>query len=281
MKSFPKPKKHWGQNFFQDPDLLTEALEPLNLQAGDAVLEIGPGRGILTQILLEQGCEVLALEIDPELYSLLHEQYRHEPRLELRQLDFMHYDIKTFRPDLPLSRRKLIANIPYHLTSPILMKVLNEEGFRTGINEQTPYFSDICLMVQAEVADKLLAQVGTKAYNALSVTVNFAAELEYLAHLSRKLFEPWPKVDSALIRLMPRTESAVSLTEPARFWQVLERSYQMRRKTLRNVFKALGLNTEQTDRLQADTGIELTRRGETLSLEEFAQLANGFAAISE
>ncbi len=278
MILYPKAKKHFGQNFFQDAELLSDALAPMNLTAGDAVLEIGPGRGILTELLLKAGCDVLALEIDPELYALLKTQFQNETRLDLRQLDFMHYDLKDFWPDKPLQQRKLIANIPYHLTSPILLKVLNEAAFRQGIDDQTPYFSDICLMVQAEVADKLMAEPGTKAYNALTLTINYAAEIEYLAYLPRELFDPAPKVDSALIRLKPRTSPGVELTEPSKFWQLLERSYQMRRKTLRNVCKALGQSSEQSDQLQAQTGIDLSRRGETLTLEEFAMLANGLAA---
>lgn len=270
----PRPKKRFGQNFFREPALLEAALEPLNLNADDAVLEIGPGRGILTELLLERGAQVLALEIDPELIPLLREKFADQPRLDLRQLDFMHYDLADFYPELPAARRKLIANIPYHLTSPILLKVLNESGFRAGIGPQTPYFSEICLMVQQEVADKLLAPPGTKTYNALSVTVGYAAEVERLADLPRQLFDPPPKVDSSLIRLRPRTIAPVDISHLPAFWSLLARCYQLRRKNLRNVLKSLGHSSEAIESASATSGIDLARRGETLSLQELAQLSN-------
>lgn len=273
----PRPKKRWGQNFFRDPALIESALEPLNLSADDAVLEIGPGRGILTELLLARGAQVLALEIDPELIPLLREKFADQPRLELRQLDFMHYDLNEFYPELPAARRKLIANIPYHLTSPILLKVLNETGFRAGIGPQTPYFSEICLMVQQEVADKLLATPGTKAYNALSVTVGYAAEVERLADLPRQLFDPPPKVDSSLIRLRPRTAPPVEIKDLPAFWHLLARCYQLRRKNLRNVLKSLGHGPEAIEAAAATSGIELARRGETLDLAELARLSNGLS----
>ncbi|HEY9840018.1 MAG: 16S rRNA (adenine(1518)-N(6)/adenine(1519)-N(6))-dimethyltransferase RsmA [Candidatus Sericytochromatia bacterium] len=273
-----RPKKRWGQNFFQAPDLLLDALAPLQLGPEDVVLEIGPGHGVLTELLLERVSEVLALEIDPELCRLLKQRFADQPRLKLRHLDVMNYEPADFHPQLPLARRKLIANIPYNLTSPILMKVLNEPGLRQGITAVTPFFADICLMVQKEVAEKLLAKPGTKAWNALSATVKYAADTSLLAELPRELFDPMPQVDSALIRLQPHTVPPILLKDPASFWQLLSRIFQLRRKTLRNVVKSLGI--DDPDPLSQLTGIDLARRGETLDLEELASLANGISQVT-
>lgn len=272
QQPLPRPKKRWGQNFFTDSERLAQALEPLALSAEDVALEIGPGRGILTELLLERVASVLAFEIDPELVLLLRERFGHDQRLEVRQQDFMHYDPAAFRPEVPLARRKLLANIPYHLTSPILLKILNEPALRQGITPRTPFFSDICLMVQSEVADKLLATPGSKAYNVLSVTVAYAAEVERLAELPRRLFDPPPKVDSTLIRLRPRTVAPVEIQQMSVFWALLARCYQLRRKNLRNVLKSLGVEAEASF-----GGVDLARRGETLSLAELAGLANAIA----
>lgn len=279
----PRPKKRWGQNFFTDSERLREALEPVGLEHEDLVLEIGPGRGILTSILLEQTQAVRAFEIDPELCPLLKAQFEQAVkagRLEVLQQDFMHYHPAEFHPEAPLERRKLIANIPYHLTSPILLKILNEPGFKQGIDTSTPYFSDICLMVQKEVADKLLDEPGGENWSALSLSVNYAAEVQLLDFLPRQLFDPPPKVDSALIWLQPRTQAPVELNNPSLFWLLVARCFQMRRKTLRNVCKSFGLGSEALESLQSSSDIDLGRRGETLSLQEMATLANQLAASS-
>lgn len=272
-----KAKKHWSQNFFQDPDLLAMTLETLDLQADDKVLEVGPGQGILTEILLEQVGQVWAVEVDPELVAHLKRRFQGEPRLQLTHQDFMRFDLDQFFPEAPLSQRKLVANIPYHLTTPILMKVLNESVFKQGIDENTPYFSDICLMVQKEVAERLCGAPGTKAYGAITVATQFAAEVEILAILPKHLFKPQPNVDSALIRLQPRTEALIQTPHLPLMWKVVRQIYQMRRKTLRNVLKAMGIEQAGLEVIAQNTDLGL--RGEVLDLNRLVLLTADIAKV--
>ena len=272
MSNPPKirAKKRWSQNFFQDPELLRLTLAPLELSAEDHVLEIGPGPGVLTEILLEQVAHVTAVEIDPDLYRLLQDKFAGNPRLTLIHQDVMRFDFEGLFPGVPLENRKLIANIPYHLTSPIVMKALNEKAFKQGIDETVPLFSDICLMVQKEVAERLAAKPGIKAFGALSISAQYAAEVDILALLPRHLFKPAPKVDSALVRFQPRTEPAITPVHLEFFWKLVRQIYQMRRKTLRNALKSMKFPSEFLDAQDYDFGI----RGEKLDLEALTTLSD-------
>ena len=265
-----RAKKRWSQNFFQDAELLQLTLAPLELSDKDYVLEIGPGPGVLTEILLEQVAHVTAVEIDPYLYRLLSEKYANHPRLTLIHQDVMRFDFEHLFPGVPLEHRKLIANIPYHLTSPIVMKALNEKVFKQGIDAETPFFSDICLMVQKEVAERLAAVPGVKAFGALTISAQYAAEVEILAQLPRHLFKPAPKVDSALVRFQPRTAPPVSPLHLSFFWRLVRQIYQMRRKTLRNALRAMGFDNTFLEAQDYNFGI----RGETLDLTALAELSN-------
>lgn len=265
-----RAKKRWSQNFFQDAELLELTLAPLELSDKDHVLEIGPGPGVLTGILLDQVAHVTAVEIDPYLYQLLKEKFADHPRLTLIHQDVMRFDFESLFPGVPLEHRKLIANIPYHLTSPIVMKALNEKEFKQGITPETPFFSDICLMVQKEVAERLAASPGVKAFGALTVSAQYAAEVEILAHLPRHLFRPAPKVDSALVRFQPRTKSPVEPVHLTFFWKLVRQIYQMRRKTLRNGLRAMGFDNTFLEAQDYDFGI----RGETLDIAALSELSN-------
>jgi 16S rRNA (adenine1518-N6/adenine1519-N6)-dimethyltransferase len=265
-----RAKKRWSQNFFQDAELLHLTLAPLELSDQDHVLEIGPGPGVLTEILLDQVAHVTAVEIDPYLYRLLSEKYADHPRLTLIHQDVMRFDFENLFPGVPLEHRKLIANIPYHLTSPIVMKALNEKVFKQGITADTPFFSDICLMVQKEVAERLAAAPGIKAFGALTVSAQYAAEVDILAQLPRHLFKPAPKVDSALVRFQPRTEPPITPVRLDFFWRLVRQIYQMRRKTLRNALRAMGFDNTFLEAQDYNFGI----RGETLNLTALSELSD-------
>jgi len=265
-----RAKKRWSQNFFQDAETLALCLDPLELQPEDTVLEIGPGQGMLTRLLLQRVKRVIAIEIDPELYRLLQSTFAHEPHLELLHQDFMSLDLNSLLAEIPFAQRKLVANIPYHLTTPILMKVLNESAWKQGLTSESAYFSDIGLMVQKEVAEKLDALPGRRGYGALSVQVRFAAEVQTLAVLPRTLFDPQPQVDSAFVRLQPRTANPVSTTELTLYWRLVQAIYQMRRKTLRNVLKRLGISAQGLAAIGQE--IDLGLRGEVFGLEDLARL---------
>lgn len=272
MSNRIRAKKRFSQNFFQDPDALVFCLEMLDLCPEDTVLEIGPGRGILTEELLKRAKHVHAIEIDRDLFSYLERHFLDHPRLSISQGDFMNYDLKEFVPEIPTEQRKLIANIPYHLTSLILMKALNEKVFKQGIDTHTAYFGEIALMVQKEVAERLEAVPGSKAWGALSISTQFAAEVEIVAILPKEMFKPQPKVDSAFVRLVPRREMPINPQNLAFFWRMVRKIFQLRRKTLRNVFKGLGMTPENLDLLGSKFDLRL--RGETLDLVKLEELSN-------
>lgn len=272
MSQIIRAKKYWSQNFFQDPELLALSLDPLELEAADTVIEVGPGQGILTELLLERVQRVIAIEVDPQLLARLRTQYAHEPRLTLLHQDVMRSDFRELLADVPWSRRKLVANIPYHLTTPLLHKALNIPALTQPLDADTPIFADIGLMVQKEVADKLVAQPGEKAYGVLSIQAHFAAQNEILSILPRHLFQPQPKVDSAFVRLQPRQTMPISSTDLNAYWQLVQAIYQQRRKTLRNVLRKLGHSNESLESLSAE--FDLGLRGEVFGLEDLARLNN-------
>lgn len=272
MSQIIRAKKYWSQNFFQDPELLALSLDPLELEPTDTVIEVGPGQGVLTELLLERVQRVIAIEVDPQLFAQLRQQYAHESRLELLHQDVMRADFRALLAGVPWPQRKLVANIPYHLTTPLLHKALNIPALAQGLDADTPIFSDIGLMVQKEVAEKLVAQPGEKAYGVLSIQAHFAAENEILSILPRHLFQPQPKVDSAFVRLQPRQTMPISATDLSAYWQLVQAIYQQRRKTLRNVLRKLGHSSESLEQLGAE--FDLTLRGEVFGLEDLARLNN-------
>jgi 16S rRNA (adenine1518-N6/adenine1519-N6)-dimethyltransferase len=272
MSYTPRAKRKYSQNFFTDADTLALCVDMMKLRPEDHVLEIGPGTGILTQLLIERVNRITAVEIDRDLLELLQLELGYANGLELIGADFMRWDLVSWCASVPLAQRKLVANIPYHLTSRILEKVLNQERLRhENVHPDLPLFTDIFLMVQNEVAQKLVALPGSKDYGVLNITVNLAAEAEVLAIIPRAFFQPRPKVDSAILHLRPRREPLVPIAHPETFWRLVTRIFQLRRKTLRNVLRALDLPAETLAR--AEAGWDLQLRGETLSIRELARLA--------
>jgi 16S rRNA (adenine1518-N6/adenine1519-N6)-dimethyltransferase len=272
----PRPKRKFSQNFFTDSDTLAVCVDMMHLKPKDHILEIGPGTGMLTGLLLERVGKVTALEIDRELLELLEIEYGYERKLELISGDFMRFPLETWCQETPLTERKMVSNIPYHLTSQILMKVLNEKVLRNfGVSPDLPFFSDIFLMVQNEVAQKLVAKPGSKDYGVLNILVNLAAEPEVLAIIPKEFFHPRPKVDSAIIHLKPRLTPVVEISNHEVFWRLVTRIFQLRRKTLRNVMRSLAPSPEIVQALEKTWDLGL--RGETLGLKDLAQMAQALS----
>lgn len=250
-------------------------LEPLELQPGDPIFEIGPGQGALTELLLARTGQVTAIEVDPRLGPYLRESLGHYPGFRLIYGD-IRYSTETFIRELaPADQLRAIANIPYHLTSEILFQLLNlKPMMRENVHPGLPLFRDILLMVQHEVAFKLLAQPGDEGFGLLSLQVQYAAEVDLLAELPRDLFDPAPKVDSAMVWFRPRRTPPVDVPHIGHFWELLTRIYQLRRKNLRNVLRTLSWAN------QAPEGWDLGLRGETLDLEQLAQLATAIEPVA-
>jgi dimethyladenosine transferase len=267
-----RAKKRFGQNFLVDRRVLDAIVDAADLSAEDRVLEIGPGQGVLTRELSQNAGKVVAVELDRDLAPILEPLEREFSNLHIVWKDFLKVSWEDL--GLPETGTKVVANIPYYITTPILLKLLHEEELTTKpFSELTGRVSDILLMVQAEVADRLNAKPGTKDYGSITVLVQYAATVETVVKAPRSSFKPAPKVDSKVIRLRPRATPIVDVAEPKVFFRVVRAAFNQRRKTLLNAL-SMSFDKDRLREAEAATGISLTRRGETLTLDEFATLAN-------
>ncbi len=252
------PKRSFSQNFLIQPGAIAQIADA-TAALGHQVVELGPGLGALTYALLERGCHVLAVELDRDMVRVLRAELSDQERLELRHSDAAKVDLGEYSSACG-SKLVVTGNLPYQATGAILRRVIAHRGVLHGA----------VMMVQREVRDRLVAEPGTKQYGALTVFTRAAFEIETVCRLRPGSFYPAPKVDSAVVRLLPRKMPLAEETET--FQSVVRAAFQMRRKTLRNALRALG-NAERADHALSGAGIDPGRRGETLSIEEFASLA--------
>lgn len=260
-------KKRFGQNFLIDRNVLDKIVGALEIKEGDAVLEIGPGAGTLTQALAKTGAKVVAVEVDRDLIEILKEVLADYPNVEVVHADFLHIDLPSFLTEhFGDVRVKAVGNLPYYITSPIISVLLSAK----------PRIERIVTMVQKEVAERFGAKPGTKAYGSMSVFIQYNAKAEIIAHISKNVFFPPPEVSSAVIRLMPLAHPPVEVANEELFFDVVHCAFGKRRKTLANSLadcQALGLSKERVREVLQAADIEPSRRAETLSIEEFARIA--------
>lgn len=252
------PKRSFSQNFLIQPGAIAQIADA-TAALGHQVVELGPGLGALTYALLERGCHVLGVELDRDMVRVLRAEFSDQERLELRHSDAAKVDLAEYSSACG-SKLVVTGNLPYQATGAILRRVIAHRGVLHGA----------VMMVQREVKDRLVAEPGTKQYGALTVFTRAAFEIETVCRLRPGSFYPAPKVDSAVVRLLPRKIPLAEETET--FQSVVRAAFQMRRKTLRNALRALG-NADRADHALSGAGIDPARRGETLSIEEFASLA--------
>ncbi|MDR2431816.1 MAG: 16S rRNA (adenine(1518)-N(6)/adenine(1519)-N(6))-dimethyltransferase RsmA [Candidatus Margulisbacteria bacterium] len=261
----PKAKKRFGQNFLTDELVLRDIVAAAEISSSDTVLEIGTGTGILTEALAKTAGQVISVELDRELYARYAERLRNICGVRTVSGDFLREAAGIFAS---LNRRiKVIANIPYYITTPILEKLLD---YRDRI-------AAIVLMVQKEVAARICAEPGGKEYGSLTVFLRYYADAELVRNVPRQCFTPRPQVDSALVRLIVRPEPKYRPLSEKRFFNIVRGAFWGRRKTLRNALKAspyTHYTRAMLDRLEQTAGLDLNRRGETLSLEEYVALAD-------
>lgn len=261
-------QKKFGQNFLIDPRVLDKIMTSSHITKEDCVLEIGPGIGSVTQALIENAGKVIAVEIDNQLIPILEEQFGQEENFMLIHQDILKVDLKALiARECPNKRIKVVANLPYYITTPIIMTLLENE---------LPIES-ITVMVQKEVADRLSSGPGTKQYGAITVSVNYYAEPHLVTDVPRECFMPSPNVDSAVLKLTLNEEPIVAVKNTPQMFRIIKASFSQRRKTLLNTLAAngeLGLSKEVLKRLLDESGIGATTRGETLSLEDFARLSD-------
>lgn len=261
-----KFSKSLGQNFLIDDNVIDKILSGARVSEEDNIIEVGPGIGTLTREMGKTAKKVVAIEIDKSLISILKETLEEFDNVEVINKDILKVDIQELvKEKLNGGPVKLIANLPYYITTPIVMKFLEEDIPVT----------DIVVMVQKEVADRMNALPGSKDYGALSIAVQYYCETEIVAKAPRHMFVPQPNVDSTVIGLHVREEKKYKVDNEEIFFKTVKASFGQRRKTLLNSLGGLGfLNKDEIREVLQEANIDEKRRGETLSIEEFANLAN-------
>lgn len=254
--------KKLGQNFLIDEEVVNNIVEAAGIKPGDAVLEIGPGIGTLTQGLAEAGANVTAVEIDRRLLEVLSKTLEGYENVRVVHGDILRINIAE---TVGASQYKVVANLPYYITTPIIM----------GLLEARMPIDVLVTMVQKEVAERMVASPGTKDYGALSVAVQYYTKAEIMFVVKPDSFIPPPSVDSAVIRCTVLDKPPVEVDEKT-FFKVVRAAFAQRRKTLLNTLKITGVPVETLKIILEKAGIDGTRRGETLSLDEFAAISNAW-----
>lgn len=254
--------KKLGQNFLINKGIVAGIVEAAQLTPGDHVLEIGPGIGTLTQGLAESGASVTAVELDRRLIEILGKTLEGYHNVQVIHGDILRLDISR---EIGAEKYKVVANLPYYITTPIIMRLLEE---RLPIDL-------LVTMVQKEVAERMVARPGGKDYGALSVAVQYYTEPEIMFPVPASSFIPPPAVESAVIRCTVRSQPPVQVNEKI-FFRVVKAAFSQRRKTLANALKTTGLPKEEVAGVLERAGIDGLRRGEQLSLQEFAAIANAW-----
>ncbi|WP_019914496.1 16S rRNA (adenine(1518)-N(6)/adenine(1519)-N(6))-dimethyltransferase RsmA [Paenibacillus sp. HW567] len=261
-------KKSLGQNFLIDQNILDKIVDAAGLNQAAGALEIGPGIGALTERLAAAAGAVTAVEIDRRLIPILRDVLASYPHVKIRNDDVLKVNLQElFAEDFTgVERVSVVANLPYYVTTPILMKLLEEK---------LP-LDNIVVMIQKEVAERMAASPGGKEYGSLSIAVQYYSEPELVCIVPRTVFIPQPNVESAVIRLKVRERPPVEVADEKHFFEVVQASFTQRRKTIANNLKARffpGEGRERLESLLGEAGIEPTRRGETLSIAEYARLS--------
>ena len=261
-------QKKYGQKFIGDPALLERIATVCDWQPGDRALEIGPGAGTLTRAIAREAEEVLAVEIDRRLAPLLEETLADCANVHLVFTDALKADLDALMRDTLGwdGRYKLIANLPYYITTPLIMHVL----------EDSEKVSELVIMVQKEVGERLCAAPGSKAYGAVTVMVQYAATVARAFDVGRHAFVPAPEVDSTILHLIPYEKRPIQAQSDAVLRRVVKAAFSQRRKTLRNSLSSLGCDKALIKQALEAASIEDSRRAETLSVAEFVALADAF-----
>ena len=258
--------KKLGQNFLIDGNVVDGIVSAAKVLEGEPVLEIGPGIGTLTQGLAEAGAEVTAVELDRRLIEVLGKTLEGYGNVRVIHGNILKIDISR---EINKEKYKVVANLPYYITTPIIMKFLEE---RLPVEL-------LVTMVQKEVAQRMVAKPGGKDYGALSVAVQYYTEPEIMFIVPPQAFIPAPAVESAVIRCTVRSAPPVELVSEKMFFRVVKAAFAQRRKTLANGLKAAGLSKEELEQVLTQAQIDGGRRGEQLSLAEFAAIANAWSKL--
>lgn len=269
--------KSLGQNFITDKHVIERIVEGAGPSEKDLVIEIGPGIGVLTAEAAQQAAKVIAIEIDSKLIPILGETLAEYDNVEVINQDILKTDLNgiideqrqlgNFTGDV-----KIIGNLPYYITTPIIMHIL----------ENSIHAESITVMMQKEVADRIKASPGNKTYGAISAAVQYYCEVEQVISVPKEVFVPRPKVDSAVLKLTIRKETPVDLIDEKAFFACIKAGFGQRRKTLLNSLTGTyGLSKDEIRTILEKAGIDPVRRAETLDMNEFADIANGVASAKQ
>ena len=261
-----KMSKKLGQNFLIKRGIVDEIVHAAELTPGEPVLEVGPGIGTLTQGLAQSGADVTAIELDRRLLEVLDTTLASYDNVRIVHGDVLKLDVPTIMNHKPF---KVVANLPYYITTPIIMSLL----------ESKLPIERLVVMVQKEVALRMVAKPGTKHYGALSVAVQYYTEPDIVLDVPPKSFLPAPAVTSSVIRCVLRDKPPVDVIDEKLFFRVVKAGFAQRRKTFANTMKTTGLSKDRIEELLAKANIDGQRRGETFTLQEFADVANAWAAL--
>ena len=257
-----KFSKSLGQNFLVDDSVPRDIVLGAEVDENDLVIEIGPGVGTLTVQLLNKAKKVVAIELDSDLIPILTEEIGSNPKFTLIHNDALKVDFNEIIGEE--KSVKLVANLPYYVTTPIIVKLLKENYD----------FKSLTIMIQKEVAERMNAEPGNKDYGALSLLVQYYCNTSIVRKVPPQCFIPRPKVDSIVIRLDRLQEPKVKVENEKLFFDIIRSSFNMRRKTLWNGVKNIGLSKENLELAFEEAGVDPKRRGETLTIEEFAMLSD-------
>ena len=261
-----KMSKKLGQNFLIKRGIVDEIVHAAELTVGEPVLEVGPGIGTLTQGLAQSGADVTAIELDRRLLEVLDTTLASYDNVRIIHGDVLKLDVPTIMNHKPF---KVVANLPYYITTPIIMSLL----------ESKLPIERLVVMVQKEVALRMIAKPGTKDYGALSVAVQYYTEPDIVLDVPPKSFLPAPAVTSSVIRCVLRDKPPVDVIDEKLFFRIVKAGFAQRRKTFSNTMKTTGLTRDRIEELLVKANIDGQRRGETFTLQEFADVANAWAAL--
>ena len=261
-----KMSKKLGQNFLIKRGIVDEIVHAAEITVGEPVLEVGPGIGTLTQGLAQSGADVTAIELDRRLLEVLDTTLASYDNVRIIHGDVLKLDVPTIMNHKPF---KVVANLPYYITTPIIMSLL----------ESKLPIERLVVMVQKEVALRMIAKPGTKDYGALSVAVQYYTEPDIVLDVPPKSFLPAPAVTSSVIRCVLRDKPPVDVIDEKLFFRVVKAGFAQRRKTFSNTMKTTGLTRDRIEELLAKANIDGQRRGETFTLQEFADVANAWASL--
>ncbi len=257
-----QPRKRFGQNFLHDNMVIQNIIHAIYPQQGENFVEIGPGKGAITEPLLKAVGEIDVVELDRDLIPILHQNLDHLGTLRIHQSDALKFDFSTLVKDNQPFR--VVGNLPYNISTPLLFHLISF----------LPHISDMHFMLQKEVVDRMAAKPNSKTYGRLSVMMQYHCRVERLFVVKPGSFFPPPKVDSAIVRLEPHATNPYNVVDEKIFAQIVTQCFSQRRKTLRNNLKKI-LTTEEIESLGINPGC----RAETLEISQFVEIANQVSSL--